>query len=59
MASLLLGPGLKLYILHFTEAYGNGIVSTCVCLNLSTTCPAFQTLLSLLAGFSGIIEFEN
>lgn len=26
MASLLLGPGLKLYILHFTEAYGNGIV---------------------------------
>lgn len=28
MASLLLGPGLKLYTLHFTEAYGNGIVST-------------------------------
>lgn len=59
MASFLLDPGLKLYILHFTEAYGNGIVSTCVCLNLNTTCPAFQSLLSLLAGFFGIIEFEN
>lgn len=58
--SSLLVPVLKLWILHFTEAYyGNVLVSTHVFVSLTEICPALQTLLSLLVGFSRIIEFEN